>query len=85
MIASWCDRQCGEADDKLASVSAYITTQLYAKSGLCSHPSLQVYKMALLDQIRTLILPALQCDSAPFQLFLPMRALAEVKESHQLG
>lgn len=43
-----CDRQCGEADDKLASGSACVTKQLCAKPGLCFHPSLN--QMGLQDQ-----------------------------------
>lgn len=62
-----------------------VTSQLYATSGLCLHPSLQVYKMGLPDQLRILLPPALECDSALFNSPPPMKALAEVKGSPQLG
>lgn len=63
-----------------------VTSQLYATLGLCFHPSLQVCKIGLPDQLRILLPPALECDSALFNSSPPpMEALAEVKGSPQLG
>lgn len=86
VVASWCDRQGGKADEELTSGLACVTPSSVPcdESGFCPELGQHVCKTKVLAQISSSLLPALEYDLV-FVSGLPSSILGKGRKFHCLG